>query len=123
MTEIAWLVKFMTQQQLTEEGKKACIERIGEVEERINARQSPIPTYPPIHQTYPQPVISPIVGQPPLSQAQLRDMAQLAAPTINIAPSHPALTPHTQLTPIKEVITSQSNGGSTRGPNKMRGRL
>lgn len=119
MTEIAWLVKLMTSFPLTEEVKSFCLERIGEVENKTSQVLSPQYMIP-VGAHSPQ-VIAPGVVQyqngPPMSAAQLRDLN-------NIVPAVPAQPAQiAQLKPSGEVVTSQTHGGSTRGPNKMRGRL
>ena len=105
MTEIAWIVSLLMTDGLPESIKKMCLERISEVEGR-----QPVIQHRPVQQYNPIPV-QPF--SPPVSQAQLADMAVI---------QHQQ-APIPKLNPMQEVVTSQSSGGSTRGPNKMRGRL
>ncbi len=114
MSDIQFLINLIINYNLTEDAKKLCLERIGEIEKR-----API-TYPPIHQSYQPPQYpgpSPVAqAQIPMSAAQLRDMQSSQDP---VAPPAQLLKLQAQ----GEVITGGTSGTSIRGPNKMRGRL
>lgn len=96
MTEIAWLVKLMTEHKLSAQVKAEFIARIGEVE--ANLTKTPI-----------SPVGYATMGrQAPSTQRILDEMAQEQAVPL----------PPRVIMP-QEVVTSKGNGTSTRGPRKF----
>lgn len=115
MSEIQWILNLLMNYQLPDEVKKLCLDRIGEVEKKLNEpRQAPIQ-----HAQHPMAVnIPPRSG---ISLAQARDemlQAGMQGP-MGQGSLMPPVIPQQQ-----EVITSIGPGGSsTRGPNKLRGRL
>lgn len=119
MSEIQFLVTLLTQYELNDEVKKLCIERIGEVEKMGKVpfptpqRQIPV-SY---NQDIPVQAASTLAA---MARQQGEDMAVIA-PQANLSASTASRVSNTDLT--KEVVTSSSSYGSTRGPSKMRGRL
>jgi len=93
MTEIQWLLNLMLNYELSPDVKKLCLERIGEVESKLNAA--------------------------PATPAPVR-VVQNAAPVASAMPS-PIASPATasMIANLGEVST----GTNLRGPNKLRGRL
>lgn len=108
MTEIAWLVKFMMEQKLSNSAKNEVISRIGEVESLLS-NPGYIPAIIP-----PRPFVNPM-AQAPSTQKILNEMAseQLTAPIIR-AP-----------TPTPEKIDKETGramvgtGKGTFGPRKF----
>lgn len=100
MSDIQFLINLIMNHSLTEDAKKLCLERIGEIEER-QAKQF----------VSPQPFVQHTPFTPPISQAQIRDMQ-----SVPVQASIPKLP---------EITTGGSGSGLTsiRGPNKMRGRI
>lgn len=106
MTELQWLIKVLTQQKLSNTLKDLFIERIGEVETRLQGVR-------PVLGPTPQP-LSP-TGQAPSTQKILDEMA-LEQNTNPITPQRVIVPRRTQ---SKEpVVTSVTNGGFTSGPKK-----
>lgn len=132
MSEIQWIVNLMMKNELSEDVKKLCIERIGEVESLINNRY-PIQSGFSLAQNGPANVVTGnLMGQqnvavqsphfhnmqgPPLSQAQISDMQRTQAAQI------PQLIPRLPAEQLKEIITGGGPMTSIRGPNKMRGHV
>lgn len=135
MTEIQWIIHLMMNHQLPDEVKKICLERIGEVETKINSNRQfignssnnpqPYPGMVPAHIGPSSIGIGPTMG-PPISAAQAKFQAEMSQQQIDQLVTQPlaVAAPHVQ--PIKqyqapaEVVTSTTSFGSTRGPNKLR---
>lgn len=99
MTEIAFLLDLVLNHKMSAEAKKRCIERIGEVEAKLSTQ-----TPPPRPTTW-------APTQSPSTLAALERHSIIEGP-----PPVPAVRAPTVLT---EVVTSTTNGGSTRGPRKF----
>ena len=97
MTEIQWIINLMTNYKLPANAKKACIDRIGEVEARINT----------------MPVRPIAMPQPVMSQAQAKYEAENLPPPQAITPN-PQVQAAMMGKPV-EVVT----GHGTRGPRKF----
>ena len=96
-TDIQWLLSLLLNYELSPEVKKLCLERIGEVEAKLNAQPQPQGKAPLVHH-----VVNPVT---PVANA--------------MAPVNAIPTVHSALANLGEISTGQN----TRGPNKMRGRL
>lgn len=105
MTELQWLIKVLTQQKLSNTLKDLFIERIGEVETRLQGVR-------PVLGPTPQP-LSP-TNQAPSTQKILDEIAQEAInPPLHQRPIVPRRTQSKE-----PVVTSVTNGGFTSGPKK-----
>lgn len=101
MSEIAWLVKLMTEHKLSAQVKATILARIGEVEAALSKNINiAVPPMAPRH-----------IGtvQAPSTQRILDEMASEQA----VAP----VLPPRVIIP-QEIVTSKGNGTSTRGPKK-----
>jgi hypothetical protein len=101
-SEIQFLLNLVLNHKISTEVKKICLERIGQIEQ--NLRTTPRPS-----QFTPT-----TIAQAPSTQAILDSMAPPPAANVMIPSSA-----RDKETGLVNVVTSNSPGGSTRGPSKV----